>query len=163
MSEQSITNFSMLDPRVSSDPYEFYALLQKECPVYEMPETGTFVITKYDDLRQVLKDFESFTSDVRIAARGPQANLQQSLLTEGGGWEHVPTLQRTDPPVHARYRKLVDRVFTIKRVREMTPHLDKVVNDLIDGFINTGECEFNDNFAMRMPRYHYCRAVGLES
>ncbi len=161
MSEQSITNFSMLDPRVSSDPYEFYALLQKECPVYEMPETGTFVITKYDDLRQVLKDFESFTSDVRIAARGPQANLQQSLLTEGGGWEHVPTLQRTDPPVHARYRKLVDRVFTIKRVREMTPHLDKVVNDLIDGFINTGECEFNDNFAMRMPGIIIAEQLGL--
>ncbi|MGZ0217372.1 MAG: cytochrome P450, partial [Acidimicrobiales bacterium] len=41
---------------VSSDPFDFYDLLQGQCPVYQIPETGAYVITKYDDLRQVLKD-----------------------------------------------------------------------------------------------------------
>ena len=161
MSQELVTDFSMLDPMVSSDPFGFYDLLQEQCPVYQIPETGAYVITKYDDLRQVLKDHESFTSDVRIADRGAFADLQQSILRDGGGWEHVQTLQRTDPPDHGRYRSLLDRVFTIKRVREMIPYMDRVVNDLIDGFIDKGECEFSDDFAMRMPGIIIAEQLGL--
>ena len=161
MSKELVTDFSMLDPMVSSDPFGFYDLLQEQCPVYQIPETGAYVITKYDDLRQVLKDHESFTSDVRIADRGAFADLQQSILRDGGGWEHVQTLQRTDPPDHGRYRSLLDRVFTIKRVREMIPYMDRVVNDLIDGFIDKGECEFSDDFAMRMPGIIIAEQLGL--
>lgn len=76
MTQELVTDFSMLDPMVSSDPFDFYDLLQEQCPVYQIPETGAYVITKYDDLRPVLKDHESFTSDVRIADRGPFADLQ---------------------------------------------------------------------------------------
>ena len=162
MTQELVTDFSMLDPMVSSDPFDFYDLLQEQCPVYQIPETGAYVITKYDDLRQVLKDHESFTSDVRIADRGPFADLQQSILRDGGGWEHVQTLQRTDPPDHGRYRSLLDRVFTIKRVREMIPYMDRVVNDLIDGFIDKGECEFSDDFAMRMPGIIIAEQLGLK-
>ncbi len=161
MTQELVTDFSMLDPMVSSDPFGFYDLLQEQCPVYQIPETGAYVITKYDDLRQVLKDHESFTSDVRIADRGAFADLQQSILRDGGGWEHVQTLQRTDPPDHGRYRSLLDRVFTIKRVREMIPYMDRVVNDLIDGFIDKGECEFSDDFAMRMPGIIIAEQLGL--
>jgi cytochrome P450 len=151
----------MLDPHLSSDPYDFYELLHRECPIYQIPETGTFVVTKYDDLRQVLKDFDAFTSDVRIATKNQHADLQQSILKDGGGWEHVQTLQRTDPPVHGRYRQLLDRVFTIKRVRELTPHIDEVVNEVIDTFIDKGQCEFNNDFAMRMPGIIISEQLGL--
>ena len=57
MSQEHIKDFSLLDPIVSSDPFDFYDLLHHEAPVYKIPETGTYVITKYQDLRQVLKDY----------------------------------------------------------------------------------------------------------
>ena len=161
MSELNVKNFSMLDPMVSSDPFEFYDLLHRESPVYKIPETGMYVITKYDDIRQALRDFETFSSDVKISARSEFAELHQSILTDGGGWEHVQTLQRTDPPTHGRYRKLVDRVFTKKRVVEMTPYIDEVVNQLIDNFVDDEACEFNDSFAMRMPGIVIAEQLGL--
>ncbi|MGI9326324.1 MAG: cytochrome P450 [Pseudomonadales bacterium] len=162
MENAKVADFSLLDPAVSSDPWEFFRLLHDECPVYQMPETGAFAVTRYDDLRRVLKDPETFSSDVRAAGMGQFADLQQAILKDGGGWEHVQTLQRTDPPVHSRYRKLLDRVFTIKRVRELTPHLEEVVNELIDGFIDKGECEFNNEFAMRMPGVIIAEQLGLD-
>ena len=124
--------YSFLDPIINSNPFEFYKLLHKEKPVYQIPELGMYMITKYDDIRNALKDYQTFSSDVKLAQRGPFADLHQSILTDGGGWEHVQTLQRTDPPTHARYRKLVDRVFTKKRVVEMTPYIDEVDDQLID-------------------------------
>ena len=115
MNNNNHENYSFLDPIVNSNPFEFYKLLHKEQPVYQIPEIGMFMITKYDDIRFALKDFETFSSDVKLAQRGPFADLHQSILVDGGGWEHVQTLQRTDPPTHARYRKLVDRVFTKRK------------------------------------------------
>ena len=90
-----LIDLSYLDPAISSEPWNFYELLHKECPVYQMPETGAFLVTRYDDLRQVLKDTGTFSSNVQVAARGETAELQQSILIKGGGWEHVQTLQRT--------------------------------------------------------------------
>ena len=158
---QSPADFSFIDPVVNSEPWEFFEAVQKQCPVYQMPETGAFIITKYDDLRQVLKDHETFSSDVRVAAMRGNQEMPQRILREGGGWEHVQTLQRTDPPVHGRYRKLLDRVFTIKRVREMTPYIEDVANTLIDGWIEDGECEFNNDFAMPMPGIIIAEQLGL--
>ena len=137
-------------------------MLHEQCPVYQMPETGAFVVTRYDDLRQVLKDPEAFSSDVGLLGGGQFASLQQSILEDGGGWPHVSTLQRTDPPIHSRYRKLLDRVFTIARVRELTPHIDEVVSVLIDGFVDNGECEFNNDFAMPMPGIIIAEQLGLD-
>ena len=132
---KTLSEFSMLDPHVNSEPWDMYAEIHKECPVYQMPETGAFLVTKYDDLRQVFKDPETFSSDVRVASMGQFEELQRSILVEGGGWEHVQTLQWTDPPEHGRYRLLFDQVFTIKRVRVLTPRIDQVVSELIYNFI----------------------------
>ena len=162
MSQKRLQDFSMLDPIVSSNPFDFYALLHREAPVYKIPETGTYVITKYQDLKQVLRDYKSFSNDMKVADQSPFPGLHQSVLREGGGWEHVQTLQRTDPPEHDRYRALVDRVFSIKRVRAMIPHLENVVNDLIDKFIDNGECDFSKQFAMAMPGIIVAEQLGLE-
>ena len=145
------SDFSLLNPAVSSEPWDFYEVLHEQCPVYQIPETGAYVITRYDDLRAVLKNHDVFSSDVGSLRGGPLGDIQQNVLVDGGGWPHVSTLQRTDPPVHDRYRKLLDRVFTIARVKELTPHIDDVVEGLIQTFADRGECEFNDEFAMPMP------------
>ncbi|MEM7019374.1 MAG: cytochrome P450 [Pseudomonadota bacterium] len=157
---KQIKDYSLLNPETSSDPYEFFSRLHTEQPVYQMPETGAFVVTKYNDLRTVLKDTETFSNDLVISSMLSGANPLQDILKESG-WEHVQTLQRTDPPVHGRYRKLLDRVFTIKRVREMMPYIQEVTDELIDQWIDQGECEFNNDFAMPMPGIIIAEQLGL--
>ena len=162
---RQLSDLSLLDPATLSDPSMFYARLHKECPVYQMPETGMFVVTKYDDLRQVLKDTETFSSSPdhgpAMSLQGDLAGTYQEILREKG-WGHVITLQRTDPPVHSRYRKLLDRVFTPKRVRELTPHIDEVAHELIDSWIDQGTCEFNLDFAMPLPGIIIAEQLGLD-
>ena len=157
------SDFSFLNPAVSSEPWDFYEVLHEQCPVYQIPETGAYVITRYDDLRTVLKNHDVFSSDVGSLSSGPLGDIQQNVLVDGGGWPHVSTLQRTDPPVHDRYRKLLDRVFTIARVKELTPHIDDVVEGLIQSFADRGECEFNDEFAMPMPGIIIAEQLGLDA
>mgnify|MGYP001359235229 FL=1 len=95
MSQKLLKDFSILDPIVNSDPFDFYGLLHQEAPVYQIPETGAYVITKYKDLKRVLRDYQSFTNDLTVTDQGPFPGLHQAVLRDGGGWEHVQTLQRS--------------------------------------------------------------------
>ena len=46
MTDKNFENYSFLDPIINSNPFEFYKLLHKEKPVYQIPEIGMFMMTK---------------------------------------------------------------------------------------------------------------------
>ena len=171
---RSISDFSMLDPAVQSRPFDFYTLAHEQAPVYRMPETGFYVVMRYDDLRAVLRDTETFSSDIGgsyFDLQGPEgAALYESILGERG-WSQVKTLQRTDPPLHSRYRRLVDRAFSPPRVQALLPRIDEICHSLIDAFIASytgagnewGECEFVEAFALPLPGTVIAEQLGLDS
>jgi len=152
-----------LDPAVLDDPFEAYAGLHERCPVFEMPQTGLFLVTRYEDARTVLTDTRTFSSRPSPGASRQEdvAAVYRRVITEGG-WARTPTLQRTDPPVHTRYRQLLGRVFTPRRVAEMSEHIDDVVHSLIDEFADRGECEFVSEFAIPLPGIIIAEQLGLD-
>ena len=124
---------SLMDPDVQSCPWSFYRELHATCPVHRMPETGFYLVTTWEDCRDVLADPATFSSQSNIS-KGLQAELSERrrrALAERG-WSHRSTLHRTDPPEHTRYRRMVNRVFSPRRVRELVPHIEDVVHQLID-------------------------------
>jgi cytochrome P450 len=147
-----LESYSLLDPVVHACPYEFFRRLRSECPVYRMPETGTWLITRYDDIRAIKRNPQDFTSDITLQERGRrEVHKEHDRILQTYGWDNVQTLQRTDPPAHARWRNLIDRTFTASRVREMTPYIDSMVHELIDAWIDDGECEFVSQYAIPLP------------
>ena len=83
-----VEDFSLMDHATQSDPFEFYAALHEQCPVYRMPETGFYIVTRYDDLRQVLKDTDTFSNNVTAAGNravtgAPKSQSALSAATSG--------------------------------------------------------------------------------
>jgi cytochrome P450 len=66
-----------------------------------------------------------------------------------------------DPPAHAGYRKLLDPLFAPKRMDEQEEDITRRVNDLIDGFIDRGECNFSEEFAEVFPTSVFLGLLGL--
>ena len=163
---------TMLDPTIQDSPWEFYAELHATCPVFPMPEIGAVMVTRYDDVRFVLTHPELFSSSGK-SGKGSTAKAEQSRryqeILRARGWGHVETLQRTDPPVHTGYRRLVAKAFLPRRIREMTPHIDDVCTTLIDGLVDGAtagesvECEFHLAFAMPLPGTIIAEELGLDS
>ena len=153
MGKIDIESISFLDPATQSCPYEAYKTLRSECPVYQIPEVGFYMITKYDDARTVIKNTEIY-SNTYSHQQGYESEgvKRHSEIMNNEGFGKKPiTLQRTDPPIHTKYRKLLNKAFALSRVREMGPYISDVVNDLIDGFIDKGECEFVSEYAVPIP------------
>ena len=66
-----------------------------------------------------------------------------------------------DPPDHAKYRRLLDPQFSPKKMSELEPEMRKLVNEVIDGFIDRGECDFHEDFATPLPSTFFIALMGL--
>lgn len=154
---KSVDEYSLMDPAVRECPYPFYDAMRRERPVYRMPETGFYIVSRYRDLQAVLKDTETFSNN-SARARDRSLGKTNAAIDEmyrTKGWVTSPTLQRTDPPEHARYRRPIDRTFTASRVREMAGYIDEMVTGLIDRLIEQGRdgapVDFVTEFAVPLP------------
>jgi cytochrome P450 len=66
-----------------------------------------------------------------------------------------------DPPLHSKYRKLLDPLFAPKRMDEQEEDITRRVIALIDGFIDAGECNFTEDFAEIFPSSVFLGLMGL--
>lgn len=153
---------SMFDPLVLDEPFELYAQLRASCPVHQLPENGTYLVTRYEDVKAVTGNTTAFSSNpARPAPSVVEAAMAQHAVFAEQGWLRARTLQRTDPPVHTHYRRLLSRVFTPRRVAELTPRIDAIVHECIDRFIDRGECDFVTEFALPLPAVLIAEQLGL--
>jgi len=66
-----------------------------------------------------------------------------------------------DPPLHSKYRRLLDPLFSPKRMDEQEEDITRRVVALIDGFIDAGECNFTEDFAEIFPSSVFLGLMGL--
>ncbi len=66
-----------------------------------------------------------------------------------------------DPPLHSKYRKLLDPLFAPKRMDEQEEDITRRVVTLIEGFIDAGECNFTEDFAEIFPSSVFLGLMGL--
>ncbi|MDG2300830.1 MAG: cytochrome P450 [Acidimicrobiales bacterium] len=153
---------SFLDPAVQDDPFDTYTTLHEKCPVYKVPENGLYMVTKYEDVREVLTTPSIYSSRPGTGAGGlNEASKAHAQVFQEKGWVKGRTLQRTDPPEHSHYRKILGRVFTNRAVEGMIPRIDEITHSLIDQFIDRGQCEFVSEFALPLPGIFICEQLGL--
>lgn len=158
---------SLLDPAVQACPFPYYRQMREQAPVYRMPETGFYLVSDYEDLKEVLSDPETYSNDIRIEQLAGESAADLGRMYDEHldkvGWGHVQTLQRTDPPEHSRYRRLINRAFTPPMVKAMQPGIERTCTELIDDFIDRGECDFIADFAFPLPGLVIAEQIGLDA
>jgi cytochrome P450 len=76
--------------------------------------------------------------------------------------QSVPLIPlQVDPPDHRKYRRLLDPLFAPRKMNVLEPQITNMVNELIDGFIDSGKCEFAADFAVPLPSSVFLALVGL--
>jgi cytochrome P450 len=68
---------------------------------------------------------------------------------------------QVDPPDHSKYRKLLDPIFAPKQMNLIEPDIARLVNELIDAFIDSGSCEFTTALAEPLPSSVFLQLLGL--
>lgn len=152
----------LADVEVLECPYPTYDVLREEAPVWQDPLTGLYIITRYDDLRDILKDTETFSNwrpgNDHETLTG-NARLAYEMFKEKG-WVPGASLAGRDDPEHKQMRAIFDHAFRASRIRELDNDVKALAERLIDGFIGDGQCDFVQSFAVPLPLTIICEQMG---
>ena len=146
----TLDGVNFFDPEIQDCPYEAYALLREEAPVWLDPRTGMYVVTRYDDIHAILRDTERFRNERDRAKTNPLSDKIKALYEEKG-WVPAPTLAGRDDPNHKEMRGLFNHAFRPQKVKQLDPIVDGLAHRLIDDFIDDGRCDWVKQFAVPLP------------
>ena len=143
-----------MHPSLLACPAVMNRRLQREAPVYQDPASGIYFISRYDDVVAMSMDHETFSSVMPFGpaqgrVEGNDDDELQQIMSQG--YPNVPTMLTQDPPLQRRYRKFVDGSFAPKPLKALEPFIERTSNELIDAFIDDGQCEFLSAFGVQLP------------
>jgi cytochrome P450 len=141
-----------MHPEILKSPWGMNRRLREEAPVFQDPTTGIFFVSRYEDVVKLAMDHQTFSSKMLSANRALAASDDPEVLEVlSSGYENVATMLTQDPPLQRRYRKFVDGPFAPASLKALEPYIEQLSNDLIDAFIDKGECEFLSEFGVPLP------------
>jgi hypothetical protein len=124
------------------DPYPVYARLRDEAPVYHNPADGFWALSRHADVLAAFKDPRRF-SNSRGVSIDPSARR--------GGARAGMSFLAMDPPEHTRFRALVSRGFTPRRVAELEPRIREIAVAHLDALVGAGGFDVIADFAGKLP------------
>ena len=148
--------FNPLSPDFIRDPYPHYERLRTTDPMH-VNAHGAYVASRHADVSLVLRDkrFGKDFVDRTIRRYGPKI-MEEPIFRGMSHW-----MLQQDPPDHTRLRGLVVKAFTARRVEDMRPRIQEVVDQTIDAVIEKGRMDLIDDFAFRLPVTIICDMLGI--
>ena len=142
-------------PEVIANPYPYYRELREHSPVnYVFLPAGAvsgidepvraWALMKYNDVYNALRDHDTFVSRHSLAGKiAPRLALIHD-----------------DPPRHTRFRRLVNKAFTLKRIETLTPFIMGIADELLDK-ITSLEIDAMQSYAIPLPVKVIARLLGI--
>lgn len=155
---------SILDPEVSQCPYHAYERLLEEAPVYWDEIAKTYTITRYEDIRDLLRDptllnAEHAVEKMRTVNDSDRAERIKKIFLEEG-WPRERPIGNYEGAEHTERRGLLEPFLRAGKVKEYDPMLREIATSLIDQFIDDGECDLVSQFSESFSLLVICRLVG---
>lgn len=151
MSAAADTRLDIYSSASKVDPFPVFARYRATTPVVRVAlpdKTPGFLVTRYDDVTQLLKDPRFAKS--RYNAMTPEQLKKQPWM---------PAMFRSvernmldlDPPDHTRLRDLVHKAFTPRLVEQMRARVQSLADELLDKVAKKGEMDLIRDYALPLP------------
>ncbi|HEX5478218.1 MAG TPA: cytochrome P450 [Dehalococcoidia bacterium] len=137
MVQATAEEFSLFDNPELGDPYPMFAMLRANAPVVKMGSSGLWAVARYDDVLRVLRDNETFSSEVSAEVlRGEPA--RRSMIFN-------------DPPVHTRLRGLISKAFTPRMIELQRSFVEANCARMVDAMCANDEADIMAGLAYPLP------------
>jgi len=146
--------FNPFAPGFAENPYEEYRVERESEPIQQTP-FGPWIVFSHAESVQLLRDV-TLSVDVRkameILGEDPRdrAKMRAELFPDKAPREDTSILN-IDPPDHTRLRKLVSSVFTPRRVADLAPMIERIVDEHLNAVADRGEMDLIADLAFPLP------------
>ena len=132
-------------PFYGNDPHPYFTWMRANAPVYFDENSGVWGITRYADLKAISADPKTFSNAGGIRPDN----------------DPIPMMIDMDDPDHLRRRKLVNKGFTPRRVRDSEDRIRLVCNSIIDNVCEQGSADLVSDIAAPLPMVMIGDALGV--
>jgi cytochrome P450 len=149
-------DINLLNPASFADgqPHDQFRWLREHAPVYRHPEPdgpGFWAITRYDDVREVGRDPEHYSSL-------PTILIPDLAAVDFGDHQMMIT---SDPPRHTRLRRVINTQFTPRAAERLRVRIEELAAQIVDAVIERGECDAVTDIAGEMPSFVIADLLGI--
>lgn len=147
-----------------ANPFPLMAQMRAEQPVARSLDPAgreIFIVTDIALIEQVARRTEDFSNRFgHLLLAGGDAVAEVATILASEPLE-ATLLLTSDDPAHKRYRALVNAVFASGRVSRMEETIGDLIDELINDFVEAGEVDFVERFAVLLPTYIIADILGL--
>jgi len=142
------------------DPYPLFARLREEDPVHWCEPLHMWLVTRYDDVSQGLRDRKRLSTNREAMYTDPLR--PESLPRARPMIDHINKwLLNVDPPDHTRMRKLVNIAFTPRLLQKLVPRIETFVEKLLDEMARSEQVDLIESFCFPLPALVICDMLGI--
>lgn len=147
-------------PPQLDDPGPVWAKAREECPVFFSQVINSWVVTRYEDVLNVLRNPEVFGPGIERKMFGRACPEAEELLNQ------LPPLgsmkvHSSEPPVHTKLRRYLQPALMPRKIAAREPEFRRLANELIDEFEPRGHGDFYQDYAYRFPLEVIAHLIGL--
>lgn len=157
-----VDGYNPLDLDQLVDPYTIWTRARAETPVFYSPVLNSYVVTKYDDLCEILANPGSFSSSGSLTPLSAKPPEVDAVLAEGYDQSKLGAMIMLDPPLHTRIRRASSSAFTPRKVAALEGTIRSIADELLDQMTDTGApADFVEAFAYPLPLRVVLQLLGL--
>lgn len=135
-----MVHFDPYDYDFHEDPYPIYERLREEAPCYHNEDLDFWALSRHADVVAGFKDFELFSNKAGVALEQFTDDPESTLFILG-----------MDPPRQQKYRSLVSKAFTGRRVDVLTGRIREIARLHAERAAEGGSCDYIGEFAGKLP------------
>lgn len=145
--------FDPFDATYVSDPYPWLQRARQDEPVFYSPEIDYYIVTRYEDVKVILTDPESWSPDIATRLVTPPYESTMQEFAQGRAIQYLTgaTLVNEDEPDHGLRRKRLQSPFLPQAIAPLEPRIREAVNEYIDKFVKSGRADLVDDFVWELP------------
>ncbi|MDE2463294.1 MAG: cytochrome P450 [Alphaproteobacteria bacterium] len=165
MADQPLPNvidLTPLNPDFNDDPHRFLDRLRSTCPAHRDEMAGTFILTRYTNVRAILSDTTMWRHPSHAE---PAATMSRREMVDGitaAPDEADKSILFLDDPDHARIRTPLAKAL-YKRVSRSRAQIQGVIDEKLDALAGRTQFDAMDDFALLVPIDVIARILGVDN
>ncbi len=152
---------SLVEPEIQECPWPYYQAMHEE-GFYFDKHLGMFMCASYPLMREILRNSQLFSSENSQNVSHMRTPPPEVVALQKQMQRQVNILVSSDPPDHGRIRHLLDDPFRPKAIAKLRPQISEIATHAIERFIDKGEFEVINDFAIPIPVTVIADMLGLD-
>lgn len=159
---RGLSDMPLMDPATLQCPYHYDKTLREQAPVYQDPQTGVYIVSTYELVREAHRKPDIFSNEFGLAVGSRQAvdpdvkEAMDATYNLGKG-----TLLTVDDPEHKAYRDAVKDFFAAGYLEKYEAWIRERSDYLVNELAKKSECKFIEEFARPLPLSVIMHVLGI--